>query len=381
MSYRGWKRTVLLLALAAFSAGGAAVPAIAQEPAALEEILVTAQRRETELQETPVAVTVFSGDKIEDLGIFDITDLTGRAPNTTILRQPASNSNMDPRIRGVGAGETSLLIDPKVGLYLDGAYVSKTVGAALDLIDLESIQVLRGPQGTLFGRNSTGGALIVASAKPSGEMGAKFKASVGNDGYERYMGAVDLPVVPGILSARVSGMLTDNDGWAKNVYPGRESGLGTEDNQSWRIAVQLTPIDRITVDYAFDQTDNEGYAAPFQIVEVKDSLYDGFNTTPFPFATLGGELFAAMAATVGDPDERREEYNLGLQRPGPPRRGRAHPDGNGRPRCGDPEIHLRPTGNRGSTTKEPTWTAAPTSPVTGSTPTACLCRHPASTQT
>ena len=310
MSYRGWKRTVPLLAPAAFLAGGAPVPAVAQQPAALEEIVVTAQRRETELQETPVAVTVFSGDKIEDLGIFDITDLTGRAPNTTILRQPASNSNMDPRIRGVGAGETSLLIDPKVGLYLDGAYVSKTVGAALDLIDLESIQVLRGPQGTLFGRNSTGGALIVASAKPSGEMGAKLKASVGNDGYQRYMGAVDLPVVPDILSARVSGMLTDNDGWAKNVYPGRESGLATEDNQSWRVAVQLTPVDRITVDYAFDQTDNKGYAAPFQIVEVKDSLYDGFNTTPFPFATLGGELFAAMAATVGDPDQRREEYNL-----------------------------------------------------------------------
>lgn len=310
MSSRGWKSAILSLGSVTLMAGGLSIPALAQESAALEEILVTAQRRETALQETPVAITVFSGDKIEDLGIFDVSDLSGRAPNTTVLRQPASNSNMDLRIRGVGAGETSLLIDPKVSLYLDGAYVSKTTGAAFDLIDLESIQVLRGPQGTLFGRNSTGGAMIVASAKPSGTPGMKLRASVGNDGYQRYTGSVDLPVIEDVLSAKVSGMLTDYDGWAKNVYPGRESGLGSESNQSYRVALRLTPGDRITVDYALDETDNEGYAAPFQIVRVKDSLYDGFSTTPFPFAVLGGELFAAMAATVGDPGERREEYSL-----------------------------------------------------------------------
>ena len=310
MSYRGWKRTVLLLAPAALTTGGLSIPGLAQESAALEEILVTAQRRETELQETPVAITVFGGDKIEDLGIFDITDLTGRAPNTTVLKQPASNSNMDLRIRGVGAGETSLLIDPKVGLYLDGAYVSKTVGAAFDLVDLENIQVLRGPQGTLFGRNSTGGALIVESARPSGDLGMKLKASVGNDGYRRYTGSVDLPMIDDRVSAKVSGMLMRHDGWADNVHPGRESGLGSEDNQSFRVALRLTPVERFTVDYAFDQTDNKGYPAPFQIVKVKDSLYDGFTTTPFPFAALGGELFTAMAATVGDPGERREEYDL-----------------------------------------------------------------------
>ena len=217
---------------------------------------------------------------------------------------------MDLRIRGVSAGETSLLIDPKVGLYMDGAYVSKTTGAAFDLVDLESIQVLRGPQGTLFGRNSTGGAMIVASAKPGGEPGLKLKASVGNDGYQRYLGSVDLPVIEDMVSAKVSGMLMDYDGWAENVYPGSESGLGTENNQSYRVAVRITPGDRFTIDYAHDKTDNEGYAAPFQIVEVKDSLYDGFATTPFPFAALGGELFASMAATVGDPGERRDEFSL-----------------------------------------------------------------------
>ncbi len=296
---------------------GAALPtsSLAQEGAVLEEIVVTAQRRETALQETPVAITVFSEERIEDLGIFNVADLSGRAPNTTTFKQPASNANTSLRIRGVGSGETSLLVDPKAGLYIDGAYLSKTVGAVFDLVDLESMEVLRGPQGTLFGRNSTGGALNITTAKPSGEFGMKLHASAGNDGYQRYMGSVDLPQIGEMLSAKVSGILKKTDGWANNTYPGQQSDLGKEDNGAFRVALRLQPNDRLTFDYAYDDTDNESVPTPFQIVKVKDSLYNGFTTTPFPFAALGGELFAAMAAGVGDPDQRRDEFaldNVGL---------------------------------------------------------------------
>ncbi len=280
------------------------------ESAVLEEIVVTAQRRETALQETPVAITVFSEQRIEDLGIFNVADLSGRAPNTTTLKQPASSANTSLRIRGVGSGETSLLVDPKAGLYIDGAYLSKTVGAVFDLVDLESMEVLRGPQGTLFGRNSTGGALNITTAKPSGEFGMKLQASAGNDGYQRYMGAIDLPQVGDMLSAKVSGIIKKTDGWADNTYPGQQSDLGSEDNGAFRVALRLQPNDQLTFDYAYDDTDNETVPVPFQIVKVKDSLYNGFTTTPFPFAALGGELFAAMAAGVGDPDQRREEFAL-----------------------------------------------------------------------
>ena len=311
-------RATRLMALFALAVPiGAALPpsGLAQEGAVLEEILVTAQRRETALQETPVAITVFGGERIQDLGIFNVADLSGRAPNTTTLKQPASSSNTSLRIRGVGAGETSLLVDPKSGLYIDGAYLSKTVGAVFDLVDLESMEVLRGPQGTLFGRNSTGGALNITTAKPSGEFGMKLQASAGNDGYQRYMGSIDLPKVGDMLSAKVSGLLKKTDGWADNTYPGQQDDLGSQDNQAYRIALRLQPNDQLTIDYAYDDTDNEAVPAPFQIVKVKDSLYNGFTTTPFPFAALGGELFAAMAAGVGDPDERRDEFaldNIGL---------------------------------------------------------------------
>ena len=131
---------------------------------ALEEVVVTAQRRETLLQETPIAVTAFNAEQIADLGIYNVTDLNGFVPNTNVQKQPSSNSNMSIYIRGVGSGETSLMTDPKTSFYLDGVYMSKTVGAIFDIVDLQSIEVLRGPQGTLFGRNST--CLLYTSPSP-----------------------------------------------------------------------------------------------------------------------------------------------------------------------------------------------------------------------
>ena len=296
--------------LALLTAGILAAPALAQEGAVLEEILVTAERRETVLQETPVAVSVLDAGKIQDMGLFDITDVGSLAPNTIVQMQPASNSNSAITVRGVGSGETSLLLDPKVGLYIDGMYMSKTVGAVFDIIDIESVEVLRGPQGTLFGRNSTGGALNITTAKPTGEWGAKLQASVGNDGYRRWSASVDLPSMGDFVSARFSGLLMDYDGWANNDYPGQESDLGSEDNGSYRVALRFTPAEQLTVDYVYDRTDNKGVPAPFQITEVKTSLYSGIGTVPFPFPVLGGPLYQQMAATVGNPRKRREDYSL-----------------------------------------------------------------------
>jgi iron complex outermembrane receptor protein len=292
--------------------------------ATLEEVVVTAQRRETLLQDTPIAVTAFGAEKIADLGIYDISDVGDFVPNTNIRKQPSSNSNMSIVIRGVGSGETSLMVDPKTSFYLDGVYMSKTVGAVFDVVDLQSVEVLRGPQGTLFGRNSTGGAVNVTTVKPSGEFGFKLEGSMGNDGYQRWGGSVDTPKLFDMLSAKFSGMLMEYDGWADNSYSGPEVGylpagfqtetdLASEDNESYRIALRLEPTDSFTVDYAYDKTDNEGVPTPFQITKVKDSIYNGITTVPFPYTFLGGQLYQEMAATVGDPTKRREDWNLEAQ--------------------------------------------------------------------
>jgi iron complex outermembrane receptor protein len=287
----------------------------------LETVTVTAERLEGTLQETPIAVTAFTTDKIEDLGILDVSDLGSMAPNMNIQKQPSSNSNMSIFIRGVGSGETSLMVDPKTSFYIDGVYMSKTVGGVFDIVDMERIEILRGPQGTLFGRNSSGGAVNVTTIKPSGELYVRAGVTYGNDGLQRYNLTADLPKIADSLSIRLNGSSVEYDGWADNNFPagtidvnGRtwnlEQDLGSEDNEAYRIAVRYEPVERLTLDYAYDKTDNRGVPTPFQITKVKDSLYNGFTDTPTPFTFLGGELYQQMAATVGDPDERREDWEL-----------------------------------------------------------------------
>jgi iron complex outermembrane receptor protein len=227
---------------------------------------------------------------------------------------------MNISIRGVGQGETALLADPKVGLYIDGVFMSKQVGAVFDVADLERIEVLRGPQGTLFGRNTTGGAVNVTTKKPTGELGGKAEASVGNFGYMRYGGSLDLPAVAN-LAAKISYNHMETDGWADNNYDGPpqqpatriEEDLASEDNDSYRIALRWTPTESLSFDYSYDKTDNEGVPAPFQIVKVHDRAYlwDGTQSqTPVDYQFLGGALFQQMAATVGDPEDRRDDYEL-----------------------------------------------------------------------
>ena len=310
------------LALAVSAASGFAVPVAAQDDApraaGLEEVVVTAQRREESLQDTPIAITAFTAGKMSDLGVFDVSQVADFAPNVTIQKQPSSNSNMNINIRGVGQNETALMADPKVGFYIDGVFMSKTVGAVFDVTDLERIEVLRGPQGTLFGRNSTGGAVNVTTKKPTGELGAKVEGSVGNFGYERFGASVDLPAVANV-AAKLSYNRKQTDGWADNNYTGAplqpatgvEENLGSEDNEAYRIALRWTPREDLTLDYAYDNTDNNGVPAPFQVVKVHDQLYnyDG-SQSPFDFQAFGGSLYQQMAATVGDPDDRRRNYEL-----------------------------------------------------------------------
>lgn len=301
------------------AATGYVAPALAQEQrsAGLEEIVVTAQRREESLQNTPIAISAFTEARLKDMGVFGVVHVGDFTPNVTMERQPTSNADMGISIRGVGTSETSLLADPKVGVYIDGIYLSRTIGSVFDVIDLERIEVLRGTQGTLFGKNTTGGAINVTTKKPSGELAGRIDVSAGNYGYLRYGGSVDLPAF-GNLAAKISYMGMETDGWAKNHYRGIpvvpahkvERNLASEDNDAYRIALRWTPTASLALDYSYDRTDKKGVMSPFQITEVKTGVYDGFTTTPFDYQFYGGTLYQQMAATVGNPKKRREHYEL-----------------------------------------------------------------------
>ena len=148
----------------------AAAAADESEPQGLEEIVVTAQKRSENLQQTPIAITAFTAATIAKTGVSDIAELAERAPNVTFkFTAPISGASNAASvfIRGIGQSDFALTTDPGVGTYVDGIYLSRSVGGVLDVLDLERVEILRGPQGTLFGRNTIGGAINLLTQKPN----------------------------------------------------------------------------------------------------------------------------------------------------------------------------------------------------------------------
>ena len=147
----------------------------------LEEVVVTAQKKEETLQDAPIAITALTASTIEDLDIANVVDLAGMAPNVHIINTPSNNTAATIAIRGGSTTNPAITWEPTVGMYLDGVYLGKGQGSIFDVVDLERVEILRGPQGTLYGRNTLGGAINLISKKPSGE-GMSSKLTLGNYG-------------------------------------------------------------------------------------------------------------------------------------------------------------------------------------------------------
>lgn len=188
-------------------------PAAMAQEGAIEEITVTAQFREENLQETPIAITAISGDMLEARNQTNISDITAQAPNVLLQVNPAGGGNaMRAYIRGVGQADQSPAVDPGVGIYIDDVYFSTVTGSVFDLMDLDRVEILRGPQGTLAGMNSMGGAVKMFSSKPNGE-GGYVEATVGNYDRVDIKGAADFTLVPGELFARIAGVSRNREGY------------------------------------------------------------------------------------------------------------------------------------------------------------------------
>ena len=153
----------------------------AQSSVVLEEVVVTAQKKEENLQDTPIAITAITASTIDDLDIANVVDLAGMSPNVHIINTPSNNTAATIAIRGGSTTNPAITWEPTVGMYLDGVYLGKGQGSIFDVVDLERVEILRGPQGTLYGRNTLGGAINLISKKPSGE-GLSTKVTLGNYG-------------------------------------------------------------------------------------------------------------------------------------------------------------------------------------------------------
>ena len=204
-----------------------ATPAEPDGRGGLADIVVTAQRREESLQRVPVAVTAISSEQIDQLRVTNVRNLAGIAPSLQINQQGLSSNNTII-IRGIASGASNNAVDPKVGIYIDGVYVGRTVGSIFDLADIQRVEVLRGPQGTLFGRNATSGAISLVSAAPSGEWGLRASASYGNYDAIRAKAVLDLPAF-GPFSAKIAYLHDEMEGDYTNLVGGRTINLSLRD--------------------------------------------------------------------------------------------------------------------------------------------------------
>jgi iron complex outermembrane receptor protein len=276
----------------------------------VERISVTAQKRVTPLQETPIAITAFGSDTIEKLGIEDVSDLNNLAPNTLIIAPIGSAYNVGVNIRGIGTASPSLAIDPKVGIYVDGVYMARNVGAILNIIDLERVEILRGPQGTLWGKNTTGGAISMVTKAPSEDFEFSQRFTIGNFGLKNSVTSIDSGDFNG-FTAKFTYMTSDEDGWATNTFVGtKEKDLGAKATDAMRFALQYRGDD-FSINYAYDDTDGSAVSIPVQVSNVRAA----FTNPLVPTLNMGtgifygGNVFAQMAANEFT-EGRQEVFEL-----------------------------------------------------------------------
>jgi iron complex outermembrane recepter protein len=272
-------RVSIVLAAAACAPPIAFSQEAAQPTAAgtLEEIVVTARMREEDLQETPISITAVTGRALEDRQIITTQGLDQLAPNLVVSQGQGVSGNASAGsyfIRGIGQIDFLLNTDPGVGLYVDGVYVARSLGSIMDLIDLERVEVLRGPQGTLFGRNTIGGAISLVSQPPSEDFRADTRLTYGT--FNRDARATLSGPISDAAAGSIAVLWRDREGWVDRISDGTR--LGDEESFAARGAVRFAPTSGVTVDLAADFLDSEGTSTPANVVQVVETAsFPGFH--------------------------------------------------------------------------------------------------------
>jgi iron complex outermembrane receptor protein len=224
---------------------------------------VTARRRAESLQDTPVAITALSGDELERQQVIGTTDLDKIAPNLQFHSYgtlTGNNSAAQVFIRGIGQTDATPAVDPGVGIYIDDVYMGRAVGGALDFRDIASVQILRGPQGTLFGRNTIGGAVLLTTNAPGENAGNSLRLAVGEDSLYELYGAFDLPLGD-TWSARIALGGRQRDGYVERVSDGKD--LGDEQMYTGQIALRWSPSESLEFTLRGDYTEEDENGSPF----------------------------------------------------------------------------------------------------------------------
>jgi len=235
-------------------------PAAGNADTRVEDIVVTARKTEENLQKVPVAVTAVTSAAIKAKNLTDIRDIAAATPGLTLQTVGRSGAAAQPAIflRGIGLADNVLTADPAVGMYVDGVYLARNIGNILYLGDIQRVEILRGPQGTLFGKNTIGGAINITSNPPTDRFDASAEVTIGDYARRAAKGMINIPITSNLF-LRTSGFFNLQDGYIKlNNYPGRE--LGDDRTFGAQAKLRWLPTANLTIDLGadFTHTDNTG---------------------------------------------------------------------------------------------------------------------------
>jgi iron complex outermembrane receptor protein len=279
---------------AAPAASAAEDLAAADADGGLGAIVVTATRRETDLQKTPISISVIGAQGIQDRHIQSLYNLTdGSIPSLRVTTFEARQSALTIGIRGiVPYDQNQTARDGGVSVYIDGVALGKTQGLNAALFDIERMEVLKGPQGTLFGRNTEGGALSIVTKAPTGQFGGHMDAGIGNYGSRSADAHVDLPAFAN-LALKFEGVYQHQDPTVKNPLAG-STGWNYYDRKGGRVAARWTPVSGLTADFAYDYAKDENTPNFSQLINYNPN---GYTVGSYNGATTGTALFLPGTTT------------------------------------------------------------------------------------
>ncbi len=269
------------------------------QPLQLEEVVVIAQRVEESAQDTPISLAAFDRDALSELGIASVGDIRAQVPNFVIDTFPSSQQTLRLFIRGIGITDVQITQDPAVGVYMDGVYLARSTGLGADIADLERIEVLRGPQGTLYGRNTTGGALNLVTARPDTEA-TTFSQVLGAGNRDRILAktSLNLPLTD-THAIKLAALGKREDGFVRNSGPG--SDFGDLRAEGYRADWRWLAGEWLTLDYSWDKSRLESYNYTPQAVSPgipTGTPADAAIISSQRFVPYGEDFFSQLSTSV-----------------------------------------------------------------------------------
>lgn len=281
-----------------------------QQPTGLADIVVTATKRETNLQDTPISISVVNAQALEDRHVQSLMDLAdGAVPSLRVATFEARQSALTIGIRGIVPNDANQPArEQGVGVYVDGVYLARQHGLAAALLDIERVEVLKGPQGTLFGRNTEGGALSLVTKKPTGEFGMRAVAGIGNlDSYNSEL-HVNFPAL-GDFAFKVDGVISVQGPVTENILPGEE-GFGAYDRRGLRFQTRWTPTDNFTADLAADIGKDKNTPFYSQLLNFNPN---GLTVVPWNSASVPGGSIRGLSPLVQvEGSKRMTQADIGV---------------------------------------------------------------------